>query len=217
MNIFSHNDRYYHLQKFWTFLLNHPVQHRCNFIPILVAVEWMTLLMCSDQCSCPLCSAQSPLFTPWMAFLLFPCWRQKPHHQHHFTIFSFSCHPESLMYFLFQTFAVWILYTKMGQTECSKTLAYKIQTPGIYPEESMQHSLYPFSQQLCKEILWWVTILRYSQSDTLVLLHMFRPEAICVHLSSVLSFCILSHHHTWSLSFCHHKEANHWHNCHCHS
>jgi hypothetical protein len=29
---------------------------------------------------------------------------------------------------------------KMEQTECSETLAYKIQTPGNYPEESIQHS-----------------------------------------------------------------------------
>jgi len=29
---------------------------------------------------------------------------------------------------------------KMEQTECSETSAYKIQTPGIYPEGSMQHS-----------------------------------------------------------------------------
>ena len=29
---------------------------------------------------------------------------------------------------------------KMEQTECSKTLAYKIQTPENYPEESIQHS-----------------------------------------------------------------------------
>jgi hypothetical protein len=29
---------------------------------------------------------------------------------------------------------------KMEQKECSETSAYKIQTPGTYPEESMQHS-----------------------------------------------------------------------------
>ena len=29
---------------------------------------------------------------------------------------------------------------KMEQSECSETLAYKIQTPGNYPEESIQHS-----------------------------------------------------------------------------
>jgi hypothetical protein len=32
------------------------------------------------------------------------------------------------------------LPTKMEQTECSETSAYKIQTPGNYPEESIQHS-----------------------------------------------------------------------------
>ena len=29
---------------------------------------------------------------------------------------------------------------KMEQTECSETLAHKIQTPGNYPEERVQHS-----------------------------------------------------------------------------
>ena len=29
---------------------------------------------------------------------------------------------------------------KMEQTECSETSAYKIQTPGNYPEESIEHS-----------------------------------------------------------------------------
>jgi hypothetical protein len=29
---------------------------------------------------------------------------------------------------------------KMEQTECSKTLAYRIQRPGNYPEENIQHS-----------------------------------------------------------------------------
>ena len=32
------------------------------------------------------------------------------------------------------------LPTKMKETECSKMSAYKIQTPGNYPEESIQHS-----------------------------------------------------------------------------
>jgi hypothetical protein len=31
------------------------------------------------------------------------------------------------------------LHMKMEQTECSET-AYKIQTPGNYPEESVQHA-----------------------------------------------------------------------------
>ena len=29
---------------------------------------------------------------------------------------------------------------KMEQTQCSETSAYKIQMPGNYPEESIQHS-----------------------------------------------------------------------------
>ena len=29
---------------------------------------------------------------------------------------------------------------KMEQTECSETSAYKIQTPGNYPEENIQHT-----------------------------------------------------------------------------
>jgi hypothetical protein len=29
---------------------------------------------------------------------------------------------------------------KMEQTECSETSAYKIQTPGIYPEENIHHT-----------------------------------------------------------------------------
>ena len=31
---------------------------------------------------------------------------------------------------------------KMEQTQCSETSAYKIQTPGNYPEESIQHTEY---------------------------------------------------------------------------
>ena len=29
---------------------------------------------------------------------------------------------------------------KMEQTECSETSAYKLQTPGHYPKESIQHT-----------------------------------------------------------------------------
>jgi len=29
---------------------------------------------------------------------------------------------------------------KMEQTECSETLAYKLQMPGNYPKESIQHT-----------------------------------------------------------------------------
>ena len=32
------------------------------------------------------------------------------------------------------------MHMRMETTECSETLAYRIQTPGNYPEESIQHS-----------------------------------------------------------------------------
>jgi len=35
----------------------------------------------------------------------------------------------------------------MEQTECSETSAYKIQTPGNYPEENTQHTIYYFTLQ----------------------------------------------------------------------
>jgi hypothetical protein len=38
---------------------------------------------------------------------------------------------------------------KMERTECSETLAYKIQTPGNFPEESIQHSEYGESLRSC--------------------------------------------------------------------
>ena len=41
--------------------------------------------------------------------------------------------------FLNQSFYTY-LPMKMEQTECSETSTYKIQTPGQYPEESIQHS-----------------------------------------------------------------------------
>jgi hypothetical protein len=39
---------------------------------------------------------------------------------------------------------------KMEQTECSETLAYKIQTPGNYPEVSIQQSEHGESLKSCK-------------------------------------------------------------------
>ena len=37
---------------------------------------------------------------------------------------------------------------KMEQTECSETLAYKIQTPGNYPEESIQQNVLLFASAI---------------------------------------------------------------------
>jgi len=42
---------------------------------------------------------------------------------------------------------------KMEQTECSETSAYKIQTPGNYPEENIQYLFYVF-----KSIFWDKTL-----------------------------------------------------------
>jgi len=36
------------------------------------------------------------------------------------------------------------LLMKMEQTGCSETSAYKIQTPGNYPEESIQQKIFGF-------------------------------------------------------------------------
>jgi len=41
------------------------------------------------------------------------------------------------------------LSLKMEQTECSETSAYKIQTPGNYPKESIQHSGHGETFSLC--------------------------------------------------------------------
>jgi len=49
----------------------------------------------------------------------------------------------------------------MEQTECSETLAYEIQTPGNYPEESIQHTYsltVPISIGLTPVYGFWNTI-----------------------------------------------------------
>jgi hypothetical protein len=44
---------------------------------------------------------------------------------------------------------------KMEQTECSETSAHKIQTPGNYPEENIQHEkrLFQSSQKICDDVI----------------------------------------------------------------
>jgi len=46
---------------------------------------------------------------------------------------------------------------KMEQTECSETSAYKIQTPGNYPEESIQQ-VFVYHQQFCTSSLEYFTV-----------------------------------------------------------
>jgi hypothetical protein len=58
----------------------------------------------------------------------------------------------------------------MERTECSETSAYKIQTPGNYPEESIQHFggyLYPETewQDTTVQDKWCVVLLMTGHSD----------------------------------------------------
>jgi len=50
----------------------------------------------------------------------------------------------------------------MEQTECSETLAYKIRTLGIYPEESIQHS--ENGRSLKSRINYKLSVLMATQS-----------------------------------------------------
>jgi hypothetical protein len=53
---------------------------------------------------------------------------------------------------------------KMEQTECSETLAYKIQMPGNYPEESIQHS--ECGESLKSRVLKMVACIRNSSEKS---------------------------------------------------
>jgi len=95
---------------------------------------------------CPISFTLAPMASMWVVTL---------HSLFFYLELPLPCHPPSywLRLFLSQTFShintptlsnPVILHTyppmKMGQTECSETLAYKIQMPGDYPEENIQHS-----------------------------------------------------------------------------
>ena len=54
---------------------------------------------------------------------------------------------------------------KMEQTECSEMLAYKIQAPGNYPEESIQHLFY-FPQNYIYFIILFCLLKLYIFSQT---------------------------------------------------
>jgi len=49
---------------------------------------------------------------------------------------------------------------KMEQTGCSETPAYKIQTPGNYPEDSIQHTEH--GESLKSRMLCLVSMLTYE-------------------------------------------------------
>jgi hypothetical protein len=77
---------------------------------------------------------------------------------------------------------------KMEQTECSETSAYKIQTPGNYPEENIQHSEHGESLKskiilyFChpkSEIFLTGLILLYKIFDTKTSLLFQFPYGLC--------------------------------------
>jgi len=53
---------------------------------------------------------------------------------------------------------------KMEQTECSETSAYKIQTPGNYPEESIEQIIV-HHQEVCTSSLQYFTVHLYEESS----------------------------------------------------
>jgi len=55
---------------------------------------------------------------------------------------------------------------KMEQTECSETSAYKIQTPGNYPEERIQHTEHSESLKSRVTVLLTVLLTRTEQGKT---------------------------------------------------
>jgi hypothetical protein len=57
------------------------------------------------------------------------------------------------------------LQEKMEQTKCSETSAYKIQTPGNYPEESIQHTEHGESLKLRIFYLYGVETARKAGRD----------------------------------------------------
>jgi hypothetical protein len=56
---------------------------------------------------------------------------------------------EFYMPMLWNTVCSIFILAREGGTECSETLAYKIQMPGNYPEESIQHFTILFFILIC--------------------------------------------------------------------
>jgi hypothetical protein len=80
---------------------------------------------------------------------------------------------------------------KMEQTECSETVAYKIQTPGNYPEESIQQrrDLRKGNLRTTARTLWLRNVIKKTKyKDSYVTLGAL--------------FCIIYHSHTWKLLKC---------------
>jgi hypothetical protein len=90
---------------------------------------------------------------------------------------------------------------KMEQTGCSETSAYKIQTPGNYPEESIQHSEEGESlKSRMKRIFGWLPVtspcrlrrLRSGQIRTMGRHFMVPPETCIDPCLALVSFVLFS-------------------------
>ena len=67
----------------------------------------------------------------------------------------------------FGTLCLFHLLRRVGTCQCSEMLAYKIQTPGNYTEETIQHlehgkslkSCYIFVLYIIWHLIWWLSLL----------------------------------------------------------
>ena len=50
---------------------------------------------------------------------------------------------------------------KVEQTECSETSAYKIRTPGNYPEENVQQCIFPYLQVVGESWKFLIVVTLY--------------------------------------------------------
>jgi len=75
----------------------------------------------------------------------------------------------------------------MEQTDCSETSAYKIQTPGYYPEENVQHTeqgknvkLRNFS--ICLYSIFYIQYRHYCNFPPMHVAYLFLHVRITVYL-----------------------------------
>jgi len=82
---------------------------------------------------------------------------------------------------------------KMEQTECSETSAYKIQTPGNYPEENIQHTEHGESLKsrmfnIANLSIWFrVGVNNQNSIDGFILEYDFFPG----HFSTPTMVCLI--------------------------
>ena len=88
------------------------------------------------------------------------------------------------------------LPVKVEQTECSETLAYKIQTVGNYPEESVQHSEHGKSLKLRISLKMLKLQIAYQQvyvHNAVTTAHSDEPPLIQYHSRFFFLGCAHKH------------------------